>query len=137
MLRPEVIRKRLEKLDGYLNILENIRNHDRQAFLSNPEHYGSAERFLQLAIETINDMAAHVIAEGNLGVVNRNRDIPACLRTHGYIDVELEERWIRMIGFRNILVHEYLEVDREIVYETLAHNLADLRKLAGVFAQFL
>jgi len=42
-----------------------------------------------------------------------------------------------MIGFRNILVHEYLDVDREIVYETLVHDLDDLRKLAGVFARFL
>jgi len=105
--------------------------------LSDPERYGSAERFLQLAIETINDMAAHVIVEESLGVVNLNRDIPTCFRTHGYIDAELEERWIRMIGFRNILVHEYLDVDREIVYETLAHDLDDLRKLAGVFTRFL
>jgi len=137
MLRPEVIRKRLEKLNEYLRIPERIREYDRQAFLSDPEHYGSAERFLQLAIETINDMAAHVIAEENLGTVNSARDIPACLRSHGHIDAELEERWIRMVGFRNILVHEYLDVDREIVYETLAHNLDDLRKLAGIFARIL
>ncbi len=58
MLRPEVIRKRLEKLNEYLGILEKIRGYDRVEFLSDPEHYGSAERFLQLSIGTVNDMAA-------------------------------------------------------------------------------
>jgi len=55
MLRPEVIRKRLGKLEEYLQILSRIREYDREEFLSDPEHYGSAERFLQLAIESIND----------------------------------------------------------------------------------
>ena len=58
---------------------------------------------MQLAIETVNDMASHVIAERELGVVNAGRDIPRLFRDHGFIDQELEHRWIRMIGFRNIL----------------------------------
>ena len=48
MVRPEVIRKRLNKLDEYLNILKNIRRYTLDEFLADPERYGSAERFLQL-----------------------------------------------------------------------------------------
>ena len=42
-----------------------------------------------------------------------------------------------MIGFRNILVHAYLELDRQRVYQFLRHNLDDFRQLQRVFAQFL
>jgi uncharacterized protein YutE (UPF0331/DUF86 family) len=42
-----------------------------------------------------------------------------------------------IIGFRNVLVHEYLEIDREIVYEILQHRLDDFEELRKVFAQFL
>jgi uncharacterized protein YutE (UPF0331/DUF86 family) len=42
-----------------------------------------------------------------------------------------------MIGFRNILVHEYLEVDRAIVHEVLCKQLGDLNDLKRVFAAFL
>ena len=42
-----------------------------------------------------------------------------------------------MIGFRNTLVHEYVDIDRGIVYEVLQHGLEDLVALRRVFAQFL
>jgi uncharacterized protein YutE (UPF0331/DUF86 family) len=137
MLRPEVIRKRLQKLEEYLSILERIRGYSHEVFLADPEHYGSAERFLQLGIEAALNMATHVIAELELGVVNQGRDIPRLFREHGYINEALEARWIQMIGFRNILVHDYLDVDRDIVYQALQHDLDDLRLLSKVFAKFL
>ena len=105
--------------------------------MSDPQRYGSAERFLQLAVETINDIANHVIAEKNLGTVNVGRDIPHLFRLHGYVDEAVEARWVRMIGFRNILVHDYLEVDRTIVYGVLSNDLEDLRNLAKVLSRFL
>ena len=41
-----------------------------------------------------------------------------------------------IIGFRNVLVHEYLDIDREIVYEILQRRLDDFEELRKVFAQF-
>ena len=137
MLRPEVIRRRLGKLEEYLGILERTRHYSLQEFLDDPERYGSAERFLQLAIEALLDMASHVIAEQGLGEVNQSRDIPELFRAAGYIDDDLKERWVRMIGFRNILVHDYLEVDRRLVHQVIQHDQDDLRALAKVFARFL
>ena len=46
MVRPEILRKRLNKLDEYLAILRKLRRYERDEFLSNAERYGSAERFL-------------------------------------------------------------------------------------------
>jgi uncharacterized protein YutE (UPF0331/DUF86 family) len=105
--------------------------------MSDAEHYGSAERFLQLAIESITDMGNHVIADMELGVVNSYSDIPLILSQHGYLSDDLKETWIRMIGFRNTLVHEYIDIDRDIVYNVLQNNLQDIEKLKMVFAQFL
>ena len=42
-----------------------------------------------------------------------------------------------MIGFRNILVHDDLDVDREVVYAVLHKNLKDVRSLMRVFAGVL
>ncbi|WP_333843190.1 type VII toxin-antitoxin system HepT family RNase toxin [Pelomicrobium sp.] len=109
----------------------------KEEFLRDPEKYGSAERFLQLAIETINDMASHVIAEHGLGEVNASRVYARLLREHGYITTALEQRWIRMIGFGNILVHNYLDIDRNIVFDVIQNDLNDLRALRDVFVQSL
>jgi len=74
VVRPEVIRKRLNKLDEYLSILYNLRKYSFDDFVSDPEHYGSAERFLHLAIEAILDMGNHVIADMDLGIP-RNKEV--------------------------------------------------------------
>ena len=42
-----------------------------------------------------------------------------------------------MIGFRNALVHDYVDIDRRIVYEALQHRLEDIEALRRVFAQFI
>ena len=57
-------------------------------------------------------MAYHVIAEKGLGPVNQYSDLPALFDEQGWIDEALHEVWIDMIGgFRNILVHDYLDVN--------------------------
>ncbi len=137
MVRAELIRKRLNKLDEYLAILGRLQRHTLEDFLSQPELYGSTERFMQLAIEAIIDMGNHVIADLGLGVVNWYSDIPRILADKGYLSRDLQEKWIRMIGFRNTLVHEYIDIDRKIVYEVLRDGLRDIEELRRVFAQFL
>ncbi len=51
MVKAEVLRKRLNKLDEYLLILGRLRRYTFEEFTADPERYGSAERFLQLAID--------------------------------------------------------------------------------------
>jgi len=82
-------------------------------------------------------MGNHVIAELELGVVNWYSDIPKIMAEKEFISSELEEKWISMIGFRNTLVHEYIDIDRKIVYDVLQNNIQDLESLKRAFAQFL
>jgi len=137
MVRVEVIRKRLNKLDEYLSILKNMKEWSYKEFISDPEKYGSVERFLQLSIEAINDIGNHIIADLELGTIDWYSDIPKLLNQKGYINDELKNVWIRMIGFRNILVHDYVEIDRKIVFDTLQNNLDDFKQIEKALACFL
>jgi uncharacterized protein YutE (UPF0331/DUF86 family) len=137
MVRKEVLHKRLNKLDEHLEILHRLQRYDFEAFANDPEHYGSAERFLHLPIEALTDLGNHIIADLALGTVNSYRDIPEILAEQGYIEPELAARWIKMIGFRNVLVHEYLKIDRRIVYDILQTRLGDFEALRQDFSQFL
>ena len=106
-VRPEVIRRRLLQLGEYLDILDHCRQYDVESFCNDPERYGSAERFLQLAIESTLDIGAHIVADGNLGRIEQSRDVAMRFRERDYVDVDLEQRWIRMIGFRNVLARTF------------------------------
>ncbi len=137
MVRQEVISKRLRKLDEYLAILSKLRRYSFAEFIDDPEHYGCAERFLQLSLEAIADIGNHIISDLELGEVSWHRDIPAILEKNGYISRQMEEKWIRMIGFRNILVHDYLDIDRRAVFDVLQNNLEDFEEIKKSFANFL
>jgi len=137
MVRPEVLRRRLDKIEEYLSILDRLAGYPLDAFLEAPERYGSAERFMQLVIEALLDMGSHVIAELDLGRVESYGDVPRILREQGYLSRDLEERWVKMVGFRNILVHEYLDIDRKIVHEVVRSCRDDLRAMRDVFIKFL
>ncbi len=79
MVRPEVLKKRLDKVDECLVLLEKMRSIPRDEFVTTPEHYLSAERLLQLSIEATIDMGNHVIADLNLGHADWGSQIPDIL----------------------------------------------------------
>lgn len=122
MVNAELLRKRLTRLEQYLSILGQIGNYTYDEFANDPEKYGSAERFLQLSIETVNDLGNHVVSDLQLGEVNWQSDIPNLLLKHGLLDEQLSRTWTKMIGFRNILVHDYMDIDRKQVYGSIQHS---------------
>jgi uncharacterized protein with HEPN domain len=50
------------------------------------------------------------------------RNIPPDLRNK-YLAVD----WTRVVGFRNIVIHEYFDVDLEIVWVIATQRLAELK----------
>ena len=82
-------------------------------------------------------MGNHIIAEEQLGVINSYSDLPSILATEKVISAEQRDIWIRMIGFRNTLVHEYIDVDLEIVYRVLQEGLPDLKAIRRSLAAYL
>ncbi len=137
MPNADIIRKRLDALERYIAILRKLSRYSLPDFVADPEHYGSAERFLQLSVEALSDLGNHVVADLHLGEVNSYADIPDLLATHKIITAAQRAVWIRMIGFRNILVHDYLQVDRTIVHDVLQNRLDDMVGISQVFAQYL
>lgn len=117
--------------------LDTAKRNQKELFLKEPQVWASTERFLQMALEVVSDMGCHVIADEGIGTVDQYRDIPEIFAEQGWIDAEIKEKWIKMIGFRNILVHGYANIDRSEVYSILQNNLDDIKKFRKVFAQFL
>ncbi|NCP85980.1 MAG: hypothetical protein CO094_05345 [Anaerolineae bacterium CG_4_9_14_3_um_filter_57_17] len=137
MVRVEVLQKRIQKIDEYLQLLQKYPTISLEDFLSEPEHYNSAERLLQLAIEATIDMGNHLVADMNLGHADYGTQIPDILADKELISRELADIWVKMIGLRNILVHDYLDISHQIVYEIVQNRLEDITTLRDFFARYL
>jgi uncharacterized protein YutE (UPF0331/DUF86 family) len=135
MVSPEVVRRRLRLLEGYLNKLRRqLADTDLVAFLADSDRQDIVERNLQLAIESVLDVGMHVIASAGWPPAEQFSDVFAILARQGIIGVELEARLQGMAGFRNLLVHGYAQLDHAQVFEILESRLDDLQDLARVYA---
>lgn len=82
------------------------------------------------ACEAAVDLANMLIRKRRLGLPSDMRNSFALLQQSSLITPELSERLQSMIGFRNIAVHEYRELDFAIVESVIAGDLDDLLAFA-------
>jgi uncharacterized protein YutE (UPF0331/DUF86 family) len=111
MVDREIFSRRLEALRGYLKSLRAFREADEAEFVREPALHHLAERYLHLAVEACLDLANHWIADRSLPTPDANRDTFTILERAGELAPGLAERLRRSAGFRDILVHEYLDID--------------------------
>jgi uncharacterized protein YutE (UPF0331/DUF86 family) len=88
------------------------------------------------AIEAGIDVAQHVCSSEGWGPPRDNADAMLVLGRHGVLEPDLAERMRAAVGFRNVLVHQYGDVDDDIVQERLV-DLGDLDAFAAQVVLFL
>jgi len=132
-----VLSARLNALERYLAELKPFAERSEAEFVAEPGLHHLAERFLHLACEAVADAAHHVIADLGLRQPTSYRDAIAVLAEEGYLGPELASRLEGWMGFRNILVHLYLDIDHRRAYRAIRDELDDLRGFAAAMAQLL
>jgi uncharacterized protein YutE (UPF0331/DUF86 family) len=88
------------------------------------------------AIEACVDVAQHICATEGWGPPTDNGDAARLLGEHGALTPELAAAMRKAVGFRNVLVHDYIEVDDSIVVDRLK-GLSDLEELVSQVAAYV
>lgn len=78
------------------------------------------------------DLANMVVRAKRLGVPGDAREAFALIQRGNLLDPELSSRLQKMIGFRNIAVHQYQSLDLRIVESVIRTNLDDLLRFAEI-----
>ncbi len=120
-----LIEEKLSRLREYLKYLGELASISPEEFATDFRSRGATERYLQLAIESVIDIGSEIISILHLRRPERYREIPYILAEAGVIPEKLSEDVARMIGFRNLLVHDYGRVDMTLEHEFLQTRLAD------------
>jgi uncharacterized protein YutE (UPF0331/DUF86 family) len=80
---------------------------------------------LQRACETAIDMASHIVRIRHLGLPQSSGDVFVLLEQAKIISEALSHHLQAMVGFRNIAVHEYTNLDLEVVISIIKNRLND------------
>jgi uncharacterized protein YutE (UPF0331/DUF86 family) len=78
------------------------------------------------ACETSIDLAQSLVRERSLGVPTSNRDVFRLLAEAGLLPGDLSLRLQQTVGFRNVAVHRYRELDLAILAAVITRDLGDL-----------
>ncbi len=87
---------------------------------------------IQRAAEACIDMAMHIVAERSYGIPQNSRDAFDLLQTNGFITAELSGKLKAMVGFRNIAVHDYQNINIQIVRKVIEIHIDDIKEFSSI-----
>lgn len=93
---------------------------------------------LTQAIQSCIDIAAHIVSDESLGYAGSMNEFFYLLQGKKIITAELTEQLVKAVGFRNVCVHGYLDLDFKVVYEAASTGVNDLEDfLAAIVRKYL
>ena len=117
----------LDKISSITRCVERIveEYQDDETSIMNITKQDSIVLNLQRACELSIDIANYIISRNGLEVPKTTRESFAILERHEIIDGTLSDNLQKMVGFRNIAVHNYKKLSLEILSEIIRNNLND------------
>ena len=125
-------------------VLNKVATIERCLHRVQQEYVGQAERLehditrqdsiilnIQRACEASIDLAMHLVRRFALGVPQDSRHAFDLLAAAGKLDAVMADALKRMVGFRNIAVHDYQRLNLAIVRSIIEHDGEDLRAFAA------
>lgn len=119
-----------------LRLIDALLPRGRDALLADPNGFAALERHLQLAIQAAIDIAVHVLSEDVDRTPESYGHAFLLLVEAGVVDPDLGARLKDAAGLRNILVHDYRDLDPLRVWAA-AQELDDLRAFARAVLTYL
>jgi uncharacterized protein YutE (UPF0331/DUF86 family) len=133
----QTVARKLEYLRKQLELLEPYRALPKEQLLGDIEKRLTVERLLELSIQSVIDCSRLIVAIEDWRGVRDEREALRLLAERQVISMDLGERLLRAKGFRNVLVHDYVEIDPELLYAHLHDDVGDLWDFAGSLAKIL
>ncbi len=115
MVDERRLRRLLQAVSNELAYLHARASEDRVALRADEERLSGLKYRFVTTIEGIVNVAHHVCASEGWGPPLDNADAVRLLGRHSVLEPELARRAAQAVGFRNVLVHRYVDVDDDRV----------------------
>ena len=134
-MKMTIIRK-ISELETSVQQLRKFQKYSYNEIKDDLEKFWAIEHGLLISIQIIIDIGNHIIAEIGENEIDEYADIFDRLVKYNILPLEFVENIKGMIGFRNLLVHRYGEIDARIVYDILQNKLYDFERFIGYIQSY-
>lgn len=126
---------RLDKLGEYIKYLKSYQKISLVQLKRDYTLQGAICRYFQLAVECVTDIGELLISSLALRKPKDAKEVIVILGENKIISSHFAKRFAPVAGFRNILVHEYLDIDFKKVHQHLKEDLKDFDLYAKCIAK--
>jgi len=138
MVNPIVITKRVEQIERHLERLRPFASLSHEAFLDNSVAQDVVEYNLFQIVNHLIDIFQHTVVDEEYGFPETAYEAAQILFQKDILSKEDVNIFKQMVGFRNVVGHDYINVDKEIVYNILTLGEKDIRTLlTRIVSKFL
>lgn len=132
MSNKDTIENKISLARKYLARLEVYKKYSREEIENDQFISGSLERYLYLVVQATLDTAESIIAYRGLRKPATLREEFEVLSEAGIINRNLTTKLMNMVGFRNVVAHDYTKLDYDIVHEVLHNRLEDIEEFLNI-----
>lgn len=134
----QLVAQKLESLRRCIQRVESRLPEDLDTLLVDLDAQDIISLNLTRAVQMCVDIASHWLAEHTQATAPKTMGQTfEALAQSGIIDTELSSRMRKSVGFRNVMVHNYDDVNWAIVYAICSKHLGDFRAFAKVFSDLI
>jgi uncharacterized protein YutE (UPF0331/DUF86 family) len=138
MVNPSIITKRVEQIEKHLERIRPFASLSHEAFLKDTVAQDVVEYNLFQIVNHLIDIFQHTVVDEEYGFPETAYEAAQILLEKGILSKEDVEIFKQMVGFRNVVGHDYMNVDKEIVHDILTHGERDIRSLlTRIVSRFL
>lgn len=139
MLDQNFIKRKLKLIAEELDLLEVFRDYTIDELAKDSVKMAAAERFLERIVIRAADINNHLISELGKGTeeVRGYRDAFVILAEFNIYPHEFAQKIAENAKFRNILVHEYNGLDKNLIHKKIKEVLTDFKKYSKFILEFI
>ncbi|MFH1338479.1 MAG: DUF86 domain-containing protein [Candidatus Omnitrophota bacterium] len=135
MVDKNVIISRVEQIDKHLDKLNPYISLTYEQFLKDSITQDVVEYNLFQIVNHIVDVVEHIVVDEDYGLPSTSYEAIQIFLDKEVIDKTDLKLLKEMIGFRNVVGHEYININKEIVYNILKSNLPDIKRIVSKIVQ--
>jgi len=122
------VAKKINELKGYIGELYDLLRVPDDEILHDSGKIHIAERLLQLIVDSMIDINQHYIREQRLPTVEDYQSTFRVLGAHDILPDDFAEKLAPVVGLRNIVVHRYEQLDKDLFIKLLRKNSDDFSR---------
>jgi uncharacterized protein YutE (UPF0331/DUF86 family) len=123
-----LVLRKIERVETYLKQIQQKKGPGIEKFEKDKDLQSIILFNLIQSIQACIDIGTHIVSDSGWEMPGSQAEIFEALAENKIIPKQLSGRMIKMIGFRNRIVHEYEKIDLRIAYDVWRKNLGDVER---------